>query len=178
MNKLVRSRFVEPLAALLGQGITPEKIAASLALGLTLGVFPALGTTTILCVAAATLFRLNFPAIQMANFIAYPLQLLFFIPFIRLGERAFGVAPRSITLAEVAGLIRADAWLAIHQLWSTTMHAIAVWAAISVPATVALYFLFLSLLRTLRSRREQFATRSEYLPQTPIGPDASSGGAA
>jgi uncharacterized protein (DUF2062 family) len=178
MSRLIQRRFVEPLLSMLRLGITPEKIAASLALGLVLGVFPALGTTTILCTTAALLLRLNFPAIQMANFVAYPLQLIFFIPFIRLGERAFGVAPGSITLAEVAAMIRTDAWLAIHQLWTTTMHAIAVWAAISVPATVALYFLFLSLLRTLRSRREQFATRSEYLPQTPIGPDASSGGAA
>jgi uncharacterized protein (DUF2062 family) len=49
-------RIVAPILALLTQGITPEKIALSLALGIVLGVFPVLGSTTVLCAAAALLF--------------------------------------------------------------------------------------------------------------------------
>jgi uncharacterized protein (DUF2062 family) len=149
MRRLLQTKIIEPLLAILRAGVTPEKIALSLALGLTLGVFPALGTTTILCLAAALLLRLNLPAIQMANLAAYPMQLILFIPFIRLGELAFGVPVSSLTLAKVAALISANAWLAIHTLWTTTMHAIAVWAVISVPIAIALYFIFASLLRAL-----------------------------
>ena len=64
-------RVVAPIVALLTQGITPGKIALSLAFGITLGVFPVLGTTTLLCVAAALMFGLNLPAIQLVNWLIY-----------------------------------------------------------------------------------------------------------
>jgi hypothetical protein len=41
-------RVVDPILGLMTQGITPEKIALSLAFGIVLGVFPMLGSTTIL----------------------------------------------------------------------------------------------------------------------------------
>jgi hypothetical protein len=46
-------RVVAPIVALLTQGITPEKIALSLAFGIVLGIFPVLGSTTVLCAVAA-----------------------------------------------------------------------------------------------------------------------------
>ena len=42
-------RLVRPVLELLRQGVTPEKIALSLTLGVALGVFPVLGSTTALC---------------------------------------------------------------------------------------------------------------------------------
>ncbi len=42
--------------------MTPEKMALSLALGGALGVFPALGCTTLLCTLVAIVLRLNLPA--------------------------------------------------------------------------------------------------------------------
>lgn len=42
-------RLIRPILDLLRQGVTPEKIALSIALGGALGVFPALGSTTALC---------------------------------------------------------------------------------------------------------------------------------
>ena len=60
-------RVVAPIVALLTQGITPEKIALSLAFGIVLGIFPVLGSTTVLCAAAALVFGLNLPAIQLVN---------------------------------------------------------------------------------------------------------------
>jgi uncharacterized protein (DUF2062 family) len=47
-------RLVRPLLNLLRQGVTPEKIALSVALGVMLGVFPVLGATTALCALAAS----------------------------------------------------------------------------------------------------------------------------
>jgi uncharacterized protein (DUF2062 family) len=58
-------RLVRPILELLRQGVTPGKIALSLALGVVLGVFPVLGSTTALCTLAAITLRLNLPAIQL-----------------------------------------------------------------------------------------------------------------
>jgi uncharacterized protein (DUF2062 family) len=140
---------MQPLLGLLRQGVTPQRIAVSLALGLVLGVFPALGTTTILCVFVALLFRLNVPAIQLTNIAAYPLQVLLLIPFVKLGETLFRVPPGSLSLGQIVAMIEANAWNAIQILWVATMHAIVAWLAVGVPAGVVLYFVFAAMLRRL-----------------------------
>src|SRR5262249_31861133 len=78
-------RILRPIIELLRQGVTPEKMALSLALGVALGVFPALGWTTTLCAIAALVLRLNLPAIQIVNYFMYPAQIALLIPFFRLG---------------------------------------------------------------------------------------------
>ena len=86
-------RLVRPLLDLLRQGVTPEKIALSVTLGVMLGVFPVLGSTTALCALAAFAWQLSLPAIQIANYFVYPLQLALLIPFFRAGRAALPRAP-------------------------------------------------------------------------------------
>jgi uncharacterized protein (DUF2062 family) len=78
-------KIVRPIIGLLKQGITPHKIALGLALGIVLGIFPVIGMTTLLCTVAAFLFRVNLPAIQVANYLVAPLQLALLLPFYRAG---------------------------------------------------------------------------------------------
>lgn len=146
-------RVTEPLLAILNHGVTPERLAASLSLGIVLGVFPALGTTMLLCFAAALLFRLNQPAIQLTNVAAYPLQVLLLIPFVKLGEKLFGVPPGTLSVGQVVALIEANALNAIRTLWVATMHAIVAWLVVGVPTGLALYFVFARLLRRLWESR-------------------------
>jgi uncharacterized protein (DUF2062 family) len=148
-NSFLRRRVIEPLVAILKFGVTPEKIAISLVLGIVLGVFPVLGSTTLLCAAAALGLGLNLPAIQLVNYVMYPVQLILLIPFMRLGEKLFGAAPLPLSLAQIMAMIRADAWQAIGALWVTTVHAMAAWLAVSVPAGVLLYAFLVPVLRKL-----------------------------
>src|ERR1039457_853061 len=60
-------RIIQPVLNLLRQGMTPEKVALTIALGVTLGVTPIFGLASILCFLAAILLRLNGPAIQLVN---------------------------------------------------------------------------------------------------------------
>ena len=79
-------RAVAPLRALLLQGATPEKLALAIAIGFAVGVFPLLGTTTMIAIVLAALFRLNQAAMQIGNaFSALPYFLLL-VPFVRMGE--------------------------------------------------------------------------------------------
>jgi uncharacterized protein (DUF2062 family) len=61
-----RRRVLDPLVDLLAQGLTPERLALSLAVGLVLGLFPVVGLTTLLCLAAGFAFRLNHVALLSA----------------------------------------------------------------------------------------------------------------
>lgn len=152
-----RRRLVRPLLDLLRQGVTPEKIALSAALGVVLGVFPALGWTTALCAIAAFSLRLNLPAIQIVNYFMYPAQLALLLPFFRLGERLFGAKHLPLTVGQILDLIHSGVWNAIGLLWTTTWHAIVVWGLLSPPAAGILYLALTPLLRRALRRQMQAA---------------------
>lgn len=84
-----RRRVLAPILEQLQQGITPEKIALTLALGAVIGIFPILGATTLLCGLVGLALRLNQPVIQLVNYFVYPLQLILLLPFYRAGESLF-----------------------------------------------------------------------------------------
>ena len=69
--------LVDPVARQLTQGVTPQKVALSLAVGSALALFPILGTTTALCLVAGVALGLNQPIIQGVNalctFVYFPL---------------------------------------------------------------------------------------------------------
>jgi len=142
-------KIIDPIIALLKQGITYRKIALSIALGISLGIFPVLGTSTLLCVLAAVIFRLNLLAIQLVNYLVYPLQLLLLIPFFRAGELLLSDARVTVTLNIVVGRFKAD-WLgALNLLWETLIHAAVVWLLISPILTLLMYHLLKPAMRRL-----------------------------
>lgn len=145
-----RRRLANPFIDLLKQGITPEKIALSVALGVTLGVFPVLGSTTILCGIAAWALKLNIPAMQLVNYLVYPLQLALLIPFLQAGSRLFGAQPMNLTLVQVGELIRGDVWRAMSVLGVATLHGILLWMIVCPLAAAGIYFMLMPVLKRMR----------------------------
>jgi uncharacterized protein (DUF2062 family) len=135
----------EALAAL-GAGMSPEGIARSVALGSVLGVFPILGCPTLLCSAAALKLRVNLPAIQIVNYLVYPLQIALLMPFIRLGEYLFHGHSQAHGIS-ISALLHANLGTAFLNLGATALHTVAAWFCICVPAGVLLYALLASVLR-------------------------------
>ena len=147
--RVIRRILIQPFIELLRQGISPKKLALTIALGFTLGVTPVIGSTTLLCTLAAVKFRLNLPAIQLVNSVVWPLQLVLLIPFLRAGAWMFGDSSFAITLAQVTALIRSGVWHAITTLWTATMHALVVWLLVASVATGLLYIVLVPLLEKL-----------------------------
>jgi uncharacterized protein (DUF2062 family) len=148
-------KLVRPLLDLLRQGVTLEKIALSVALGAALGVSPALGWTTALCAIAALVLRLNLPAIQIVNYFMYPVQLALLLPFFRLGEKLFGAKHMPLSISQIFQLIHSGVWNAIRFLWTTTWHAIVVWAILAPVFVAIAYALLTPLLRRALNRQIQ-----------------------
>ena len=152
-------RIVRPILELLRQGVTPEKIALSIALGAVLGVFPAIGWTTALCAIAALVLRLNLPAIQIVNYFMYPAQIALLIPFFRLGEKLFRAPHLPVSPPQLQALIHAGVWQAIRLLWTTTWHAMVIWVLVAPILVAAIYVIFVPLLR--RALRRQATQTAE-----------------
>lgn len=83
----------ERAAQWLRQGISPQRLALTLALGFAIGCFPVVGVPTAVCALVALGLKLNLPAIQAANYVAMPLQVVLMAPFVRLGGWMFAFGP-------------------------------------------------------------------------------------
>jgi uncharacterized protein (DUF2062 family) len=143
-----KEKVVAPMLQLLRQGLTPERLAWSLSVGLALGIIPLFGTSTALCVGAGLVFRLNQPAMQLTNYVAYPLQLTLLIPFIRLGERLFGAPHLPLSLPVIQAALKADAWGALGQFWTSLWHASVAWLVVVPLPAALLAWLLVPFLRT------------------------------
>lgn len=160
-NGLVYRRLIYPILDLLRQGVTPEKIALSIALGVALGVFPLVGATTILCALAALLLRLNLPAIQIVNYFVYPLQVALLLPFCRAGEWLFGAPRLPLSLPEIRALVHTGMGHTLAALWVTTWHAVTVWCLLAPGFVGAAYFVLVPALRWALHRQSAGITGEE-----------------
>lgn len=125
-------RVIFPLLALMRQGASPEKLAWSLAVGIAIGINPLLGSTTVASLLITYLLRLNLVAVQLANHIVYPLELLLVIPFIHIGEMLFHSDRMPISPEMLLHLARTAPWETTKLLWRWEWHALVVWACISL----------------------------------------------
>jgi uncharacterized protein (DUF2062 family) len=113
---------------LLRIGATPERLAWSIAAGVLIGVNPVLGSTTVLALAVASVFRLNYIASQLGNHLVYPLELLLFPVWIALGSRLFGTPGLKLGRHELIHAVKHHPWETTKALWTWEWHALVVWA--------------------------------------------------
>jgi uncharacterized protein (DUF2062 family) len=130
----LRKLLVEPLLRLLREGATPERLAWSLAAGFVIGVNPLLGSTTVLALLIAPAFRLNVVASQFTNHLAYPLELMLFPLFVKLGSLLFRTAALPFQKDALLSMVRHHPWDTTRLLWTWEWHALVVWGLFGVVA--------------------------------------------
>ena len=117
------------------QGISPRRLALTLALGFAIGCIPVVGIPTLLCAVLALALRLNLPAIQAANYLVMPLQLVLIVPFVRLGGWLF--ASGSNAGRQAGALLHASPIGAVFAVGRARRSRHAGLAVIAVPAVAA-----------------------------------------
>jgi uncharacterized protein (DUF2062 family) len=123
--------LIEPLLALLRQGISPRRLALCVAIAIVVGNIPILGVSTILCAFIALIFRLNLPAIQLVQAAMAPTQILLIIPFVRLGEWILRVPPQPVSIRAAFALMAQGIWHTVEVLWDSILHASLAWALLA-----------------------------------------------
>jgi len=133
------------VAEWLRQGISPRRLALTLALGFAIGCFPVVGIPTAICALLALALRLNQPAIQAANYVVMPLQLLLIVPFVRLGGWLLDSGPYQAVKAVT--LFHASPRELLSNLSGLVGHAMFAWLVIAIPAVALMTLALTSLLR-------------------------------
>jgi uncharacterized protein (DUF2062 family) len=178
-RSLWQRRIADPVVAQLTQGITPEKIAMTIAVGGACALFPIFGTTTLLCFIVALILRLNQPIIQLLNQALWPLHVPAILLCVRCGEFLFGVPHQPHFIQEMYRLI---AWKHSLGFWAnvtafdtnlaeffyqfapTALHAIAAWVVLTPLFVVLCYYPLLPLMRAINQiHREQKAEQTADL---------------
>ncbi len=129
---------MNPVVGLLRMGADPDKLAWSLALGLVVGVNPLLGSTTLVALGLASVFRLNLVASQVGNHAVYPLEILLFPVFIKVGDVLFGTEKLPLAGHALWYGVKHHPWDTTRLLWSWEWHALVVWAIFAVVAAPAI----------------------------------------
>jgi uncharacterized protein (DUF2062 family) len=143
---------IDPIAVQLTQGITPQKVALTLAVGSALALFPILGTTTLLCLLAGILLRLNQPIIQIVNALCTPIHLPVIYFMFRFGNWLFGT-PAPHLGALMNHLLWSDPREFIERFGLSALHAIAAWAIIAPIWILLTYLIALPVIREALRRR-------------------------
>jgi cyclopropane-fatty-acyl-phospholipid synthase len=139
MKSWLLRRLWAPLLVLLKQGVSPEKLALCVAIGIVVGNIPVLGTSTIICTVIALLFRLNLPAMQLVQAAMAPTQLLLIIPYVRLGEWLLRAPHEPVSIAAGLALMKHGPGSAIAALWDAILHASFAFLLVGPVATFAFY---------------------------------------
>ncbi len=158
----------------LTQGITPEKIALTVAVGSAVAMFPVLGTTTLLCFVVGVALKLNQPIIQALNYLLTPIHVTFVVFSLRWGERLFGETHSKIVfkamwlgLRKLRGELFSepvhffqDLWAFIQQFSVYVLHACMIWLVLAPFWAVALYYLMLPIVREANRVRAVAAAKA------------------
>ena len=152
MIELLRRRLVRPVVEQLTQGLSPEAIALTFAVGLAIAVIPVVGTTTILCTTAAIVLRLNQPLIQAINYLSFPLQIAFIVPYLKLGRLLFGGPAVRMSAEELAAFVASRPAEAAEALWRVTLQALGAWMLTAPFIAAAVYFSLRPVLRAAARR--------------------------
>jgi uncharacterized protein (DUF2062 family) len=146
---LWRRRVVDLTLAQLQQGITPQKIALTIALGFILGLFPILGATTALCALFGLLLRLNQPIIQLLNWLAAPLQIPAIYLFVRIGEWLTRTPPVPFSVSALLLAFKASPLDFLKRYGATGLRGVLAWCLIAPAVAALLYATSLPILKRM-----------------------------
>jgi uncharacterized protein (DUF2062 family) len=162
LTRFWRERVLGLIVAQLVQGVTPQKIALTIAVGASLGVFPILGATTMLCAVAGVWLKLNQPVIQMINWLISPLQLSLILIFVRIGEWIVGAPPVSFSVPELIQKFHESPPKFFQQFGMTGVHGIIAWLLIMPFLAAILYWILVPPLKKLAALKPAFS-RSRHV---------------
>lgn len=145
-HKIVESfthKFLVPFRLVPKDGLTPEKLAFSVTLGIVSGIFPVIGMTTLLSILLTMLFRQNLLIVQAVQWVLALFQVLLIIPFMQLGAYILNVHAIHISMAQINHAFQPGMLSGIKTVGIFHLYGMLSWLILAFPAGAVSYFGFL-----------------------------------
>jgi len=131
-----RRRLRDPIVAQLTQGVTPDRLAATLAVGAACALLPFLGFTALLTLGVGLALRMNQPILQTLNQLLGPLQLVMILVYVRAGEWIWRAHENRFSIPDMLRTFRDASFGEFLQRFGWAgIHAATAWL-ISVPIII------------------------------------------
>ena len=157
-DKTWKSRFrrwiVSPILEQLKRGITPEKLSCTIALGITLGIFPIMGSTSLICFFFGWLLKLNQAILHIFRSLSYPLHLALILVFIRLGQQLNGAPLIRLSIPELMTQFKDSPAQFGRDFVMAALHGIEAWAIAAIILIPLIRMVSLPLLKKLIRKKE------------------------
>jgi uncharacterized protein (DUF2062 family) len=157
IREFFRCNVLRPLLRQLRGGVTPRRLAWSLALGIVIGINPSVGLTTLIVIMLAWVFGLNQIASQIGAHVVAPIHLLLFIPFIQLGVHLFHTRRLPLNRRQIEHLSH-HPWRLVRDIWQWEWHALIVWGVVAA-ITMPLLAMYIRRALVLLMRRHRMLMR-------------------
>ncbi len=141
-----------PIKQQLTQGTQPAKIAQAIAFGVALGIFPIIGSNTLLTFLVGIPLKLNQPVLQVFKTLTYPLQWTLLLAFYRAGEWLFNAPHVSIHIPSMIERFFAEPGPFFRDYGMTALYGVVVWCLLAPVILAILYFSTKPLIERLAQR--------------------------
>ena len=118
--------------------------------GFYLGLFPLIGTTTVLCLLVSFIFRLNILILQAYNIVLAPVQLFAAYLFLKAGRWIFFADKEIIPAVSFNQLVHTQKWESLVYLLKSAAGGVIVWALFFVSTGFVLYKFIFKILNSNR----------------------------
>nr|CCA15192.1 conserved hypothetical protein [Albugo laibachii Nc14] len=151
MGTFLQERVTKPLMKVLKSGASPQSIALALAFGVTGGVFPLPGITSVPVMLATIIFRLNPVAAMLTNYLATPINVASFPLFIYYGNSIFGNehTEKGFSISQFTQDLKTDPLSTLLLFRFTLLNAIYLWMLCVPVMTLILYLVLTPIVRRL-----------------------------
>ncbi|NJM36825.1 MAG: DUF2062 domain-containing protein [Akkermansiaceae bacterium] len=153
-----RRWLVRPIINQLTAGISVDRISWSIALGSVLGIFPILGSPTLICLFVGWIFRLNHAILQVFKELVYPLHLALILVFIRIGEYLCGAPQTSFSIPQLIEKFHNSPIQFGKDFGMTALYAVIAWMVIAPFSAILIKVTVMPLVKrlagSLRARKE------------------------
>ncbi|QTN32400.1 DUF2062 domain-containing protein [Akkermansiaceae bacterium] len=141
--------IIAPIRDQLTRGVTPEKLSWTIALGVTLGIFPIMGSTSLVCFIAGYFLKLNQAILHLFKSLTYPLHLALILVFIRLGQYMNGVPPIPFSIPQMLVQFKESPARFARDFGMAALYGIEAWAIAALILIPLIRIVSLPLLKKL-----------------------------
>ncbi|MBK1882416.1 DUF2062 domain-containing protein [Luteolibacter pohnpeiensis] len=156
-----RRWLLDPIIQQLTQGVSPQHLSWTVALGVVFGIFPIMGSTTVMCLLVGWIFKLNQAILHAFKAIVYPLHLSLILVFIRMGERLYGAPLIPFSVPQLMAKFKESPVQFAKDFGMTAWHGVSAWLLIAPFATILIKILVTPIITRMdRMVRNRMATHS------------------
>jgi hypothetical protein len=133
-------RLLAPLRAQLAQGVEPDRLAFTIAVGVVCGLLPFFGFTSLFALVVGLGLRLSQPVLQTLNQLLGPIQVMLILVYVRAGEKIWRAAPMPLSVATLVHDFNAGPRAFLLRFGWTGVHAATAWGLSAPFIFAAVYF--------------------------------------